>query len=295
MYGVQVDANDLPGALATARTVVAMSRRLDGADHPRTLAAEHALAATMDALGDSDGAAPVWARVLAEYERLYGPDSLRVMQALRDRALAESPGGVRTRPEAVAAITRAASIADRTLAANSAERAAVLESYAYVIGATHDRPAERAAYDRAIAAFETIDDPLGLARVLLAAAEPLANEGDCEHAVPLLVRAAKVVAATGQKTRVGAGALGALGQCLGAARRWVEAQAALEEAIAELDAMDAGVFAAQWRWELAIQLVHRGERARGLELARATTAQLADKPPPADELRVQIVAWLAKQ
>jgi tetratricopeptide (TPR) repeat protein len=293
LYDARSSAGDTAGALAAALKSAELATRVYGPDHPITLGAVRGVAGAMTRVGDRVGAASAWERVLAGFEKLYGPDSVPVMETLRDRALADTPGGVSSTPEALAAITRAAAIADKILDAKDPRRAGMFEALAYVEGALGHVDAENAAYVRAIAAFEQLDDPLGLARVLFGAAAPLREHGHCDRAIPLLKRAIKVAQDSGQRTQVAAASLGALGQCLGAAKQWSEAEAALVEAIAAHDADGDHLFGAQDRWELADQLVKRGQRERGLGYARAAAAELVGKPPPAEELRKQILEWIA--
>ncbi|HUJ60268.1 MAG TPA: serine/threonine-protein kinase [Kofleriaceae bacterium] len=296
--GCQFDAKMQDGDFATAvalgRQALAYSIGARGPDHPLTIAMIAHLAAALDAGGDAAGAAPMWDRALAADEAIFGKTSVAVMDLERDRALAESPGGVKSTPAALAAIERANAIA-QTLPPGDPQRAAMLETLAYVEIASNDVPAANAAYERAIAAYEQLDDPLGLARVLYNAADTLRAHGGCAHALPLFMRAAKVSADTGQETRIAAAALGATGACLDESHHYDDAALALERSIQMLDALGDPLFGAQNRWELADNLIKHGQRAKGLAMAHAAADQLAGKPSPASDLRAQILAWIDKQ
>ena len=170
----------------------------------------------------------------------------------------------------------------------------MLETLAYVESALQHLDRAIVAYERAIRLYEQVDDPAALARVLYNAADALKETGKCERAVPLFRRAMKVAAETGLASVLGAASLYGMGACLGDARQWAEAEAALVQSIEQLDKAGEPLFAAQSRWELAAQRAIRGQRAKALATAREATAQLAGRPPPADALRAEIDAWIAK-
>src|SRR5262249_24214705 len=142
-----------------------------GASHPSTIEAVRMLATATAITGDAPGAQALWDRVQTANEQLFGAESTQVMAVLRDRALPATPGGAVSTPQALANITCAVALADKLLVSNDFEYVAMLEALAYVEGAfrTSGRITGRelaATYDRAIALYEQLDDPMGLARIL---------------------------------------------------------------------------------------------------------------------------------
>lgn len=289
-----IAADDVVKAAELAGPLAEQSEIELGPDHPHTLHALRLHASALLASGDAAGAQPLWDRVIAAYERQYGATSIELMYTLRDFANAASPGGAVSTPAALAAIERAVRIADQVLAAKDPRHAAMLETLAYVESALQHLDRAIVAYERAIRLYEQVDDPAALARVLYNAADALKETGKCERAVPLFRRAMKVAAETGLASVLGAASLYGMGACLGDARQWAEAEAALVQSIEQLDKAGEPLFAAQSRWELAAQRAIRGQRAKALATAREATAQLAGRPPPADALRAEIDAWIAK-
>ena len=285
-----------PEAIAVARDNLADADAKLGPSHPHTLARVQSLATAYQAGGDAASAAPLWDRALAGDTALFGADSLPVMELLRSRAIAETPGGDASTPAALAAIERAVAIGEARLAPSDPKRAALLESYVFVLGAQPhvDRDALARVYDRAVAAYEKLDDPAGLARVLYNEADWWREDNRCDRMMPLLRRIVKIAEGSGRKLQTGAAALGAIGFCLGKDKQWAEAETALVDAIAQHD--DAGdvLFGAQDRFEYAQQLALRGRRDQGVAVAKRALADLAGKPPPADQLRKPIEEWLRK-
>jgi tetratricopeptide (TPR) repeat protein len=293
VYDAQMGNSDFAGAVTSARRRKDIATALFGPDNVSVLEARRAIATALARNGDQAGAVAEWDAVLAGMEKTYGANSLEMMRTLRDYAASQSPGGAETTPKAVAAIRRAAAIADAGHPA-AGEHSGILESLGYVESANHDLEASTAAYERAIAILEKLDDPMALARVLYNTADGLKEGKQCDRALPLFDRAARVAASTGQKSMMEAGALYGRGACLGRAKQWDVADDSLRRAFDQFDKLELPLFAAQARWELADQLVMRGKRAEGLAIAKAAADQLAGLPPPAEDLRKQILDWIKK-
>ena len=297
VFDSQHHGGDLEGALATSRMRLARSVEFWGPSSQAELEIRRGLASVYAGLGKTAEARAEWQLALAGFEKHFGSDSLEVMWTLRDFANAQTPAGTSTTPEAVAAIRRAVTIAEARLPPAHPQRASVYEVEAYVLGAQGKLDESTAAYDKAIAVYEKHDDPMALARALYNSADALKESGKCDRALPRFARAAKVAASTGQASTFEANALYARGTCLGEAKQWAEADAALRLAIEQLDKLDddAYLFAAQARWELAEQLVKRGKREESLVIAKAALAQLAGKPPPAEAFSAEIAKWIKQQ
>ncbi|HET9989960.1 MAG TPA: serine/threonine-protein kinase [Kofleriaceae bacterium] len=287
--------SDPKAALATGQRVLDITTRLKGPSYPNTLAAMMHLASVKEQLGDHAGALPLWTTALAGETELFGADSEPVMNLLHDRAVAETPEGTASTPEALASIQRAVAISDKVLAPHDPQRAAMLETLAYVEDALHDHEAASASYQRVIALYEQLDDPMGLARSLYNAADDLRNNGHCDRAEPLLRRASKVARDTGQKSLMEAACRGALADCLGKAHDFAASDAAFTDAIATLDTLGNPLFGAQTRWSFADSLAKRHQRARALELAHEAIDELAGTPPPGPDLSKQISDWIKTQ
>ncbi len=287
----QETANQMVAAVASARTALELTTKLYGASHPNTLQAREVLSTSLQENGDAVGAKELFDRAVVDYTAVYGAESVSMIELLRERAGSLSPAGTSTVPEAVTDIQRAVAIGEKILPANDPRKASLYEMLGYVEGALHHIEASNAAYARAIAAFEKLDDPMALARVLYDASEFPRMNGHCDIAIPMLKRASKVAADTGQKTRIQAASAAALGACLGGEKRWAEAEAMLRDAIVQQDALDDRMFGAQTRWELADELGKRGRHAEALEIAKAAAAELVGQPPPADAVRKQILEW----
>ncbi len=296
--GCMLDAlltlGDSAGAVATGTAILEERAQRLGEDHPSTLQAARSVAIATATVGDQVAAKRYWDRVFAGTERIYGAESIEMMETLRDFATSQSPGGVSSTPEAGLAMTRAVAIAEKILAPNNPLRAAIHEAHAYVEGALGHGEESVAAWRAAIAAYEKLDDPLGLARALYNAADRLKTAGRCDQAMPLFRRAAHL-AQDSKAAAMEAATLGSIGACLGSTKQWAEAELALNAAIQQLDSLGMTAFAAQNRWELADQLVKRKQKAKGLAIAKAAADQLAGQPPPGPELQKQIVEWIAKQ
>ena len=287
----QIARGDGDNAVATGRQLAEVTAHDGDGNQTNT---EALLAEALALRGDVAAASKHWARAEAGVERLYGGDSVEMMNLLRDLANAETPEGAITTPQALAAIRRAAAIAEKRLAATDPGRAVILETLASVEGALEHRDAAIDANERAIEIYERLDDSLALARALHNTAVDLWHSNRCARALPLFRRAAKVAASSGQKSKFEAGAEFGIGACLGSERQWQEAEVALRSSIASFDKLGITVFAAQSRWELAEQLIKRSRRADALALANEAAKQLVGKPPPAEAMRAQIVAWIAK-
>ena len=82
------------------------------------------------------------------------------MFTLKDFALAETPQGATSTPEALAAIEKAIAIGDKILDADDPQRAQLHDTKAYVLGATQKLDESIESYDRAIAIYEKRDDPM---------------------------------------------------------------------------------------------------------------------------------------
>ncbi|MBV8762853.1 MAG: serine/threonine protein kinase, partial [Deltaproteobacteria bacterium] len=132
--------NHWADSIATIKEVIARSSDLYGPDHPETLDAQRMLASALSGHGDRAEAKPIWDRVIAATEKLYGKDSAPVAYALRDYAVVETPYGRESPPEALAAIRRAVDIGDRVLPATEPRRADLYETLAYVEGANQHEP-----------------------------------------------------------------------------------------------------------------------------------------------------------
>jgi tetratricopeptide (TPR) repeat protein len=290
----QLAANRFADARASLATAYELYVALSGPDHPTALESLHHLAVATESAGDLAAAAPLWERAAAGTARVFGADSLPMMRLLVDRANVGTPGGARSSPEALAAIERAVAIGERMLPAKDPERAQLYETLALVQEALHDRAAALATYRRAIAFYETLDDPLGLARVLYDYADALKEAGNCADALPQFRRAAKVASLSAQRTKMEGVSRGAIGSCLGTAGRLDEAERELRASIAILDEAGDAVFASQYRWELAGVLLHRGHRADALALAHQAADVLRGRPPPAELLAKQIDDWIAQ-
>ena len=296
MFDAQLARGDLQGALAAAKTRLDRMVALYGADSPAEHEGHRSLAIAYAALGDEKNQLAEWRLALAGIEKHYGPDSAQLVWTLKDFAIAQTPGGAMSTPEALAAIKRAVAIAEKTFAPTDPQRAPLYEALAYVHGGHQNLEASIAAYDKAIAMYEKLDDPLALARTLYNSADAYKQSERCDRALPRFERAAKVAAATGSAALMEGNALYGRGACLGAAKQWVEADAALRTSIELIDKVDGQhLFGAQSRWELAEQLVKRGKKAEGLAIAQGAVALLAGKPPPAEEFAKQIAEWIEKQ
>ena len=287
--------SDPKAALVTGRHVLELETRLKGPSHPNTLSDVMHLASVMEQLGDHAGAAPLWQKALAGETELFGAESEPVMNLLHDRALSQTPQGTESTPEALDSIQRAVAISEKVLPPKDPQRVAMLDTLALVQNALHDQKAAGATYDRVIALYEQLDDPMGLARALYNAGDNLRSSNDCEHATPLFRRAAKVARDTGQKTMMEAACQGALADCLATAHDYTASDAAFTEAIATLDSLGNPLFGAQTRWNFADSLAKRHQRARALELAHKAVDELAGQPPPASDLAKQISDWIKTQ
>ncbi len=294
MIDAQMTAGDMPGAIVTGTAMLDERTKRLGEDHPSTLQTVRSLAVATGVNGDQATAKRHWDRAFRGTERVYGAESIEMMETLRDFATSQSPGGATSTPEAGAAMTRAVQIAEKVLAPSDPKRAAIHEAHAYVEGALGHRVESGAAWKAAIAAYEKLDDPLGLARALYNAADQLKIAGRCDQAMPLFRRAARL-ANESKAAAMEAATLGSVGACLGSTKQWAEAELALNASIQQLDSLGMTAFAAQNRWELADQLVKRGQKAKGIAIAKAAADQLTGKPPPATELQKQILEWIAKQ
>ena len=294
LYNTQQD-NDPKSAVATAERVLAIETHINGPTHPSTLGAVMHLAAAKERVGDHAGAAPLWQRALAGETELFGAESEPVMDLLHDRALSETPAGAESTPEALASIQRAVAISEKVLAPKDPQRVAMLDTLALVQVALKQQDAAIATYDRVIALFEQLDDPMGLARALYNAGDNLRTLGHCDRATPLFRRASKVARDTGQKSMMEAACEGALADCLATAHDFTASDAAFTESIAMLDAIGNPLFGAQTRWNFADSLAKRHQRARALELAHKAVDQLAGQPPPAPDLAKQISDWIKTQ
>ncbi|HEY6037245.1 MAG TPA: serine/threonine-protein kinase [Kofleriaceae bacterium] len=287
--------SDPKAALATGQRALALDTRLRGPNHPNTLSDVKDVAGVMEQLGDHAGAAPLWERALAGETELFGADSEPVMNLLHDRALSETPAGAESTPEALASIQRAVAISEKVLAPKDPQRVAMLDTLALVQVALKQQDAATATYDRVIALFEQLDDPMGLARALYNAGDNLRTNGHCDRATPLFRRASKVARDTGQKSMMEAACEGALADCLATAHDFAASDAAFTESIAMLDAIGNPLFGAQTRWNFADSLAKRHQRARALELAQKAVDELAGQPPPAPDLAKQISDWIKTQ
>ncbi|MEO8704124.1 MAG: serine/threonine-protein kinase [Kofleriaceae bacterium] len=290
----QIASSD-PAAIANATRNLARTTAAHGTDHPNTIMAERALAIALTLTGDTAGSSKHWERALAGTERSYGATSIELMNTLKDFAMSQTPGGAISTPQALAAVQRSVTIAEAKLAVGDLRRAAIYETLGYVQSGLHHFDAAAAAYDKAIRCYESMRDPMALARALYNAADVLKVGKRCDLAVPMFQRSEQVAAVTGAKVKMAAGAAYGIGTCLGASSQWVAAEAALLRSIAAYDVLEQVLFAAQSRWELADQLIKRGQKARGIAMAKDTVARLAGKPPPAAELAKQIVEWIPKQ
>jgi tetratricopeptide (TPR) repeat protein len=288
----QIAGDDHAGAIESlthARELVMRERGPENTDTAQVL--QH-LAVALESKGDAAAAKPLWEQALGVLERIDGPDSGPVMRLLIDRANAATPGGAMSTPEALAAIERAVAIGDKILPPKDPQRGQLLETLAMVQGALHHLDDGLATYRRALVLYESLDDPMGLARVLYNYGDTLKEMGKCDEAIPQFRRAAKAAATTGQKSRMEGASLGAVGTCLARTGHVDEGVAAMRQSIDVLDEVGEPLFAGQTRWELAAQLLHRGDKAKALEIARTAAAQLDGRPPPAPELRAQILKWI---
>ena len=294
LFNVQ-QSHDVKAAVATGERALEISTRLKGPSYPTTLTEVMHLAAAKERLADHAGAAPLWDRALAGETELWGADSVPVMNLLHDKALSETPDGAESTPEALASIQRAVAIGDKVLPPKDPQRVAMLETLAIVQSALHDHKATQATYDRVIALYEQLDDPMGLARTLYNAGDDFRTDNKCDRATPLFRRAAKLARETGQKSLMEAACQGALADCLANAHDYAASDAAFTEAIALLDSLGNPLFGAQTRWNFADSLAKRHQRARAIELATKAVDQLADQPPPAPDLAKQISDWIRTQ
>jgi eukaryotic-like serine/threonine-protein kinase len=294
LFNAQHDS-DPKAALVTGQRMLDLLIRMHGPKNPTTLAGMMHVASVKEALGDHAGALPLWTTALAGETELFGAQSVPVMNLLHDRAVAETPQGTESTPEALASIQRAVAISDKVLAPHDPQRVAMVETLAYVQNALHQQDAATVTYDRVIEMYEQLDDPMGLARALYNSADNLQTNNHCDRAVPLFRRAAKVAKETGQKTLMEAACQGALADCLATAHDYTASDAAFTEAIATLDTLGNALFGAQTRWNFADSLAKRHQRARALELAHEAVDELAGTPPPGPDLAKQISDWIAKQ
>ena len=294
LFDSYLNNNEPAKALEVAHAMYDDALRTDGPDHPTTIEAMRSLASAQAATGDTAGAKPLFDRAFEAIARADGSDSLEMMDALHDFALSDTPAAATSTPAALDAIQRAVVIAEKRLPANNPQRGAMFEMLAGAQSGLQNHDAAIAAYDKAIAVYEQLDDPAALARCLYNEADELKGANHCDRAMPLYARATKVAEETGRLGQIAGASEYGRGACLGAAHQWDEAQAALEHSITQLDALHAPLFAAQSRWELADELITRGQRAKGIALAKEAVAQLAGQPPPAAALAGQISAWIAK-
>lgn len=294
LYDAYINNNQPVKAVEAARAMYDTALRTLGPDHPETIESLRVLAGAIGTTGDLKAARPLWDQAFAAIAHSEGPDSIDMMNALHDYALSLSPGAATSTPEALDAIERAVAIAEKRFPVQNAQRGAMLEMLAAAQSGLEHHAEAIAAYDKAIAVYEKLDDPAPLARCLYNEADELKAIQQCDRAMPLYARATKVAEETGRLGQIAGASEYGRGACLGAAHDWDAAQTALEHSISQLDQLGAPVFAAQSRWELADQLVQRGQRARGVALEKEAVAQLEGQPPPADQLSAQISAWLAK-
>ncbi|HSN30436.1 MAG TPA: tetratricopeptide repeat protein, partial [Kofleriaceae bacterium] len=294
LYDAYINNNEPAKALVAARAMHDEALRAHGPDHPETVQSLLTVANAVAATGDHAAAKPLWDEVFAAVARVDGADSLDMMDALHDFALSQTPSGATSTPEALDAIQRAVAIAEKRFPPDNPQRGAMLEMLASAQGGLEHHEAAIAAYEKAIAVYEKLDDPSALARCLYNEADELKQTNHCDRAMPLYARATKVAEETGRLGQIAGASEYGRGACLFAAHEPDEAQQALEHSIAQLDSLGAPLFAAQSRWELADELVQRGQRAKGLALAKQAVAQLAGQPEPAAQLSAQISAWVAK-
>jgi tetratricopeptide (TPR) repeat protein len=294
LFNAQHDT-DPKAALETGQRMLDLLIRLHGPKNPTTLAGMMHVASVKELLGDRGGALPLWTTALAGETELFGAESVPVMNLLHDRAVAQTPQGTESTPEALASIQRAVAISDKVLAPHDPQRVAMVETLAYVQNALHQQDAATVTNDRVIAMYEQLDDPMGLARALYNAADNLRENHHCDRAVPMFRRASKVARDTGQKTLMEAACQGALADCLATAHDYVASDAAFTEAIATLDTLGNPLFGAQTRWNFADSLAKRHQRARALELAHKAVDELAGTVPPGPDLAKQISDWIKTQ
>ena len=283
---------ELDAAIATTKQIIARATELYGPDHPETLDAERMLASALSAHGDRAEAKPIWDRVIAANEKLYGRDSAAVAYILRDYAVTETPYGRESPPEALAAIRRAVEIGDRVLPETEPRRADLYETLAYVEGA-HQHAAERvAALEKAVALREKIDDPAALARALYNLADTHRTAHECDLALPLFRRAVKLGGDTAANDSLTAMSNAGLAVCAARAHDWATADPAFTAAAGQLEALGQPIYAAITRQNWAELLGADGKRAKAREQAQRALALLKDLPPPADQIRGELDDWL---
>ena len=293
VYDAKLEKGDFEGALATAKTRLARAVEYWGPDSPADHALHRSLATAYSRLGKDAEALAAWRKAIEGVERQYGPDSIDVMWMLKDFAIAQTPAGTSSTPEALAAIRRAVTIAESSFKANDPQRGQIYETHAFVLKGLKQYDESIASYDKAIAIYEKHDDPMVLAKNLYNAADILKRQNRCDRALPRFERAAKVAARTSVGKVIEAAALYARGACLGLEKKWDEADPVLRQSIEQLDQQPGRhLFAAQARFELAQQLAKRGRAAEGVTIAKAAVAQLAGKPPPADAIAKEIEGWI---
>ncbi len=293
LLDAQTGAHDWRGVLETAEPGLALAVRTSGPDDMQAVQFMRSIAVAKSGLGEA-GAKAAWEQVMAAVTRTHAPDDPAVMRMLMDHATSETVEGSHTTPEALAAIHRAVEIGEAKLPPKDPERAQLYEILAYVQTANKETEAAQGTYRRLIAFLETIDDPMGLSRVLFNYADTLKEAGKCDEAVPLFKRTVKVAEQTGQKAILQGASLGMIAICTVRAGNLTEGIAELKHALAILDeAGDAIMQATPVRFELAKAVYKSGDKSGGVAIAKSALDLLADHPPPADELRAEISKWVA--
>jgi tRNA A-37 threonylcarbamoyl transferase component Bud32/tetratricopeptide (TPR) repeat protein len=257
----------------------ASERTLYGPDASTTLDADKWIGLIAINRGERAAGRAQVADVIARKGRAYGEDSIEVMKAWYDLALAEGGSAEQPTPEALVAARRAGAIAERALPPDDPRAARVWWQLADLLDNSGDHAAAAEAYMRVLAIFDGSHDPRSWSRVAFNAAEAFRATGRCDRVVAMLDRVARLADA-GQTDRVvGAAARGTMGACEVVLGRRADGLAALDAAIADLDALGAADLAAQLRLEAAEIYWTAGDRDR----ARALAQQVIDRIPADDD------------
>jgi tetratricopeptide (TPR) repeat protein len=286
LFNVAYQRDRFAEAMGYAEQRAGLHRKIDGSSSGTYF--EVALSAEICAMRLHDPTARVRLKVLVDrMEAAYGPDALGVMHAYYEWAVSESEDGAIGSPEALAVMKKALAIAMTRLPPDDIKVGQMLEMEADILESSGNLAEALPTYDRALAIYDRVHNVHFWAPVAYNTADGYRNDGQCDHAMPLLARLIQLEA-DGElgESSIGPTSRAALGTCETQTGAYDQGIARLSAAIADLDQNpDAANFAAQFRVEAAQAYAAHGDAAHARALVHEVLALL---PIDADGVHRQL-------
>jgi tetratricopeptide (TPR) repeat protein len=275
LFNVALHRDDFTSAARYASERAELAKQLDGEQSAnyRDAAENEAIVVTRQA---PEKGAALFYSIIDEEARIYGADSVPLMELWWEFALAESQDGSAAPPAALDASKRASEIATKILPADDLKRARILANRADVLQAHGDIAEAEAVYEEVLAVYRKVENLSLWAPIAYNAADLYRQSGDCPRALPLLHRLIELSDAGEIERGEGASARGALGICQVTSGQFDDGIKNLDAATTAFAALGSDDFVMEFELETAKAWWNHGDHARAKAHALKAEAALHD-------------------